>query len=73
MESSRVWAWQRRENVLPMVTVASAFLLLLLTPTHDMVRRDLLHSWCYRSGKRSRDIPTPLDPFRSSLRRLWLA
>ena len=73
MESPRVWTWERRVKVLLMVTLAYAFLLLLLTPSYAGVRHDLLRQWCHRTGKRSRDTPTPLYQLRSALSRLWLS
>lgn len=73
MESPRLWTWERREKLLLMVTLAYAFLLLLLTPPYDALRDDLLRHWCHRTGKRSRETPTPLYRLRSSLSRLWLA
>lgn len=72
MESPRLWTWERREKLLLMVTLAYAFLLQLLMPTHDTLRHDLLHQWCHRTGKRSRDTPTPLYRLRSALSRMWL-
>lgn len=73
MESPRLWTWERREKLLLMVTLAYAFLLRLLMPTHAVLRDDLWHQWCHRTGKRSRATPTPLDRLRSALSRLWLA
>lgn len=72
MESPRLWTWERREKLLLLVTLAYAFLLRLLMPTHDALRHDLFHQWCHRTGKRSRDTPTPLYRLRSALSRLWL-
>lgn len=71
MESPRVWTWERREKLLLMVTLVYAFLLSLLAPAFDPVRRWLLRYWCHRTGKRSRDTPTPLYRLRSALSRLW--
>lgn len=73
MESPRVWTWERREKLLLMVTLAYAFLLVLLQPPYDIVRQTLLRSWCHRTGKRSQATPTPLYRLRSALSRLWLA
>jgi hypothetical protein len=71
MESPRVWTWARREKLLLMATLVYAFLLSLLDPAMDEVRRWLLRCWCHRTGKRSRDAPTPLYRIRSALSRLW--
>jgi hypothetical protein len=54
-----------------MATLVYAFLLSLLDPAMDEVRRWLLRCWCHRTGKRSRDAPTPLYRIRSALSRLW--
>lgn len=73
MESPRLWTWERREKLLLLVTLAYAFLRRRLMPTHDVLRDDLWHQWCHRTGKRSRAPPTPLYRLRSALSRLWLA
>lgn len=70
MESVRVGTWERRKKLL---LLAYAFLVSLLDPVHDLLRTWLLDQWCHRSGKRSRDTPTPLYRLRSALSRLWLA
>jgi hypothetical protein len=71
MESPRVWTWERREKLLLMATLVYAFLLSLLTPALEEVRRWLLRYWCHRTGKRSRETPTPLYRIRSALGGLW--
>jgi hypothetical protein len=71
MESPRVWTWERREKLLLLATLAYAFLLSLLDPAMDEVQRWLLRSWCHRTGKRSREAPTPLYRIRSALSCLW--
>ena len=73
MESPRVWTWERRKKLLLLATLAYAFLVSLLDPTVEPLRAWLLQHWCHRTGKRSRDIPTPLYRLRSALSRLWLA
>jgi hypothetical protein len=73
MESPRVWTWERREKLLLFATLAYAFLLSLLDPAWEPTRRWLLRHWCHRTGKRSRETPTPLYRIRSALSRLWLA
>ncbi len=72
MESPRVWAWERREKLLLLATLAYAFLVSLLNPGSELLRTWLLDHWCHRTGKRSREVPTPLDRLRSALSRLWL-
>ena len=72
MESPRVYTWERRMKLLFMVTLAYAFLLSLLDDTLQLMREWLLRHYCHRTGKRSRETPTPLYRLRSSLSRLWL-
>lgn len=71
MESPRVWTWERREKLLLMATLVYAFLLSLLDPAMEEMRRWLLRCWCHRTGKRSREAPTPLYRIRSALGCLW--
>jgi hypothetical protein len=71
MESPRVSTWERREKLLLMATLASAFLLSLLDPVWEPTRRWLLRHGCHRTGKRSRETPAPLYRIRSALSRLW--
>jgi len=71
MESPRVWTWERREKLLLMATLVYAFLLSLLDPALGPMRQWLLRHWCHRTGKRSRETPTPLYRLRSALSRLW--
>lgn len=71
MESPRVWTWERREKLLLMATLVYAFLLSLLDPAMEDVRRWLLRRRCHRTGKRSREAPTPLYRIRSALGCLW--
>jgi hypothetical protein len=72
MESPRLWFWDNRLKLLLMVTLAYAFLLVLLEPGLHPLRRWLLRYWCHRTGKRSQDVSTPLYRLRSALSRLWL-
>jgi hypothetical protein len=71
MESPRVWTWERREKLLLLATLAYAFLLTLLAPDTEATRQWLLRFWCHRTGKRSRETPTPLYRLRSAVSRLW--
>lgn len=71
MESPRLWSWANRLKLLLMATLAYAFLLSLLDP--EALRLWLLKHWCPRTGKRCRDVSTPLYRLRSALSRLWLA
>lgn len=72
LESVRVWTWERRKKLLLLAALAYAFLVALLDPDYDLLRTWLLQHWCHRTGKRSRDTPTPLYRLRSALSRLWL-
>ena len=71
MESPRLWSWANRLKLLLIATLAYAFLLSLLS--FDSLCLWLLQSWCPRTGKRCRDVSTPLYRLRSALSRLWLA
>lgn len=73
MESPRLWSWERRQKLLLLATLAYAFLRSLLAPDHTAMRQWLLRYWCHRTGKRSREVSTPLYRLRSALSRLWLA
>ena len=73
MESPRLWSWENRLKLLLMVTLLYSFLLTLLQPQFEPLRQWLLHYWCHRTGKRSRDTPSPLYRLRSALSRLWLS
>lgn len=73
MESPRVWTWERREKLLLMVVLVYAFLLSLLASEWEVLREWLLRAWCHRTGKRSREVATPLYRLRSALSRLWQA
>jgi hypothetical protein len=71
MESPRLWTWERRLKLLYMVTLAYAFLLSLLDPALELLRKWLLRHYCHRTGKRSQETPAPLYRLRCALSRLW--
>jgi hypothetical protein len=73
LERPRRWRGKRRQTLRLRATLADAFLLSRLAPSHQTLRQWLLRCWCHRTGKRSRDASTPLDRLRSALSRLWLA
>lgn len=73
MESPRLWAWQNRMKLLFMVSLAYAFLLSLLHPDHEPLRNALLHRFCPRTGKRSREVSTPLYRLRAAICFLFLS
>lgn len=70
-ESPRLWKWEGRLKLLLMATLAYAFLLTLLS--WPELCAWLLRHYCHRTGKRSRDTPTPLYRLRDALSRLWLS
>lgn len=72
MQSPRVWAWETRLKLLLLVSLVYAFLLSLLDPLLKPLRDLLLQRFCPRTGKRSRDCPTPLYRIRTALSYLWL-
>jgi hypothetical protein len=72
MQSPRLWSWDNRLKLLLIVSLAYAFLLSLLDPLLKQFRDTLLQRFCPRTGKRSRDSPTPLYRIRIALDYLWL-
>lgn len=73
MQSPRLWSWDNRLKLLLIVSLAYAFLLSLLDPLLRPLRELLLQRFCPRTGKRSRDAPTPLYRIRTALSYLWLS
>lgn len=71
MQSPRLWHWPQREKLLLMASLAYAFLLSLLRPDVEAQRSLLLRRFCHRTGKRSRETPTPLYRLRAALSYLW--
>jgi hypothetical protein len=71
-ESPRLWFWHNRQKLLLMATLVYAFLLSLLDPSFDALRRWLLRHFCHRTGKRSQVALTPLYRLRTALSSLWL-
>lgn len=72
-ESPRVWQWETRLKLLLMVSLVYAFLLTLLEEQVKGLRVWLLCYWCHRTGKRCREISTPLYRLRWAISRLWLS
>ena len=66
-ESPRLIDWQHRNKLLLIASLAYAFLLSLLNPQLDPLRKWLLRTFCHRTGKRSRDVPTPLYRLRFAI------
>lgn len=71
-ESPRVFKWSSRHKLLLIAGLAYAFLLSLLAPTLTPLCAWLLRTFCHRTGKRSRETPTPLYRLRLALSFLWL-
>ena len=70
-QSPRLWHWAEREKRLLMASLAYAFLLSLLTPCYDFLRRWLLRHSCHRTGWHCREAKAPLYRLRNALSRLW--
>ncbi|HET8669999.1 MAG TPA: transposase [Candidatus Saccharimonadales bacterium] len=71
-ESPRLFRWPSRQKLLLIAALAYAFLLSLLSTSLSEFRSWLLHTFCPRTGKRSRDTPAPLYRLRLALGFLWL-
>jgi len=71
-ESPRLVGWQHRKKFLLIATLAYAFLLSLLNPSFDKLRKWLLRTFCHRRGERNRKIPAPLYRLRLALSLFWL-
>ena len=72
MKSPRLWFWENRLKLLPMVSLVYAFLLSLLEPGLGPLIRELLRHWCHRTGERYRQAAIPLSRLRAALSALWL-
>jgi len=71
LQSPRLWFSNTRNKLLQMASLAHAFLLSLLRPDAQHLRKDLLDRFCHRTGKRSRETPAPLYRLRAALAYLW--
>jgi hypothetical protein len=72
-ESARVLHWQARHKLLLIASLAHAFLLSHLPILTDSLAHWCLLHFCPRTGKRSRETPTPLYRLRIAFSRLWLS
>ncbi len=70
-ESPRLISWQHRKKLLLITALAYAFLLSLLDPLFEPIRRWLLRTFCHRTGKRSRHTPAPLYRLRLAISLFW--
>jgi hypothetical protein len=73
LQSPRLWFWENRLKLLQRVSLAYAFLLGLLQPELHALRAALLRGFCPRTGKRSRDVSTPLYRLRAAICFLWMS
>jgi hypothetical protein len=73
LESPRLWSWHNRLKLFAIVALVYAFLLSLLAPSVDALRKFLLKRFCPRTGKRHRLATMPLYRLRSAIARLFLA
>ena len=72
-ESARLLHWPARHKLLLIASLAHAFLLSHLPILSDSLAHWCLLHFCPRTGKRSRETPTPLYRLRIAFSRLWLA
>ena len=72
-ESPRLLSWVARLKLLAIAGLVYSFLLSLLIPACSDLRAWLLHTFCHRTGKRSRDTPAPLYRLRFAIALLWQA
>ncbi len=70
-QSPRLWHWEPREKLLLLATLAYAFLLTLLEPVSEPLRRWLLRCYCHRTGRHCRHVQAPFARLRIALSRLW--
>lgn len=71
LECPRLWSWEARLKLLGIVMLVYGFLLSLLDPLHHELLEALLRLKCHRTGKRCREVQTPLYRLRWALSRLW--
>ena len=72
-ECPRLQLWETRKKLLLIASLSYAFLLSLLQFDHNPIFDNLIDVFCFRTGKWSRDVSTPLFRLRIALSRLWLA
>lgn len=73
LESPRLRAWGNRLKLLLMVSLVYAFLLCFLSADLKWLRDALLRGFCPRTGKRSREVSTPLYRLREAIVFLFLS
>ena len=72
-ESPRLHHWDARHKLLLIVALAYAYLLSFLPIQPGSLPHWLLLHFCPRTGKRSRDTPTPLYRLRFALSLFWFS
>jgi hypothetical protein len=70
---TRLWLWETRLKLLLMVSLVYSFLLTFLDAAAEKLKDWLLRDFCHRTGKRCRQVTTPLYRVRWALSRLCLA
>jgi hypothetical protein len=71
MECPRLWSFENRLKLLGIVTLVYSFLLHLLHPAYKRLVISVLRLKCHRTGKRCREILSPLYRLRWAISRLW--
>jgi hypothetical protein len=70
-QSPRLWHWEPREKLLLLARLAYAFLLTLLEPFYELLRRWLLRRSSHRTGRHCRQAHAPVARLRLALSQLW--
>ena len=70
-ESPRLLKWNARHKLMLIAALAYSYLLSFLPLQDDSPAHWLLQHFCPRTGKRSRDAPTPLYRLRLALSLFW--
>lgn len=70
-ESPRLLKWNARHKLLLIAALAYSYLLSFLPILPDTLAHWLLQHFCPRTGKRSREAPTPLYRLRLALSLFW--
>jgi len=71
MECPRLWSFENRLKLLGIVTLVYAFLLHLLDSSYRELVQSVLRFKCHRTGKRCKEVLTPLYRLRWAISRLW--
>jgi Transposase DDE domain len=71
MESPRLWFFENRLKLLGIVTIVYTFLLHLPNPIYKNMIVSVLSLKCHRTGKRCREMISPLYRLRWAISRLW--